>query len=355
MGRQRLKVGRVATVLLFVGNGAIDPRVSTPRRLVRREGTWGLEVERLVALDRGVLRPEIEVVVGEEVILSHLETARTRGLATAASHLMRTSGQNTEDRAFEPVGGAWSPVKGRAQELAGGGPRRQDLSQVESNLASMKRKIAVIEARPDDSAIRFGMVKQLAALAEAHTNTVKALKELMSRVKALEPSEPPPPEAPAVEQRQALRLPAVAELGALARTLLGGKIEFGETTDPLVVGADLSGLHGSTLVDDKGVIVGLILGDTRTTILLGGALMGLAQERVEVELATLAPSDDVIACMSEIFATLTRGINALPGNIHVRSNFLESCAPGAHSWASSARARVDLEDSLGGRIAIVAL
>ncbi len=311
-------------------------------------------MERLVPLDRAVLRPEIAVVAGEERILAHLEAPGTRALAHAASHLMRTSGQSTEDRAFEPASSGWvatglSATGATASEVA--------VPEIHALLASARRK----------------MSREIARLADAHAAVLRQVEVLSHRVRELEaqgarsggplPVTPPPaPRASPVDAKEAvppgagaLRLPDVAALaGALEAALQRGITVRATAVDRVPSTEDLTSFHGSTLLDDDGEVLGLVLGDPRTVVLLGGAIMGFDEARLQEELVADVLSEEVVACASEVFASVATAIDGVPGNVHVRAGFLEPLAPGAHPWTASPASRLDVEDSRGARLVLLA-
>ncbi len=82
-----------------------------PKRLLRRNGKWTLELESLVSLPDNVLRPVIEKIEGDDVILYHLESSPAgHTLANAASRLLRSTNDPNDERAFEAKHGAWVPA-----------------------------------------------------------------------------------------------------------------------------------------------------------------------------------------------------------------------------------------------------
>ncbi len=84
---------------------------SKPKRLVRHGGRWILEIECLVALPDNVLRPTIERIEGDDVILYHLESSPSgQVLAPAAGRLLRSYNDPHDERAFEVRHGAWVPA-----------------------------------------------------------------------------------------------------------------------------------------------------------------------------------------------------------------------------------------------------
>jgi hypothetical protein len=223
------------------------------------------------------------------------------------------------------------------------------------------------------------MSRELSQLAEAHAAVLRQVDALSARVKALEASGACPADAcaaraPGVAEgrelaeaekvRQAdevpgphggLRLPDAAELAVVLETALKNGITV-RAADPDRAPCldDLSAFHGSPLLDDAGDVVGLVLGDPGTVVRLGGALMGLDDSRLQEELVAETLSEDLVACASELFATLATVIDGVRGNVHVRAGFLEALSPDAHPWTASPASRLDLEDSRGARLVILA-
>jgi hypothetical protein len=68
---------------------------ATPTRLVCRRGSWVLEVERLVSIERNVYQPRTQRLEGSEAILQHLQRS--------ADNPARQRGQRLDSRpASEP-------------------------------------------------------------------------------------------------------------------------------------------------------------------------------------------------------------------------------------------------------------
>ncbi len=106
IGARRRLVSAKAAVLT-----RMSVETSKPKRLVRHNGRWILEIECLVALPDNVLRPMIERIEGDDVILYHLESSPSgQVLATAASRLLRSYTDPHDERAFEVRHGAWVPA-----------------------------------------------------------------------------------------------------------------------------------------------------------------------------------------------------------------------------------------------------
>lgn len=90
-------------------------REAKPRRLRRQEGVWTLDIERFIPLGQGVLRPRVESLQGETVIVQYLsQHPAANGLGRNASQLMRDTGPEAKSphQVFEAVGEGWIPVFG---------------------------------------------------------------------------------------------------------------------------------------------------------------------------------------------------------------------------------------------------
>jgi hypothetical protein len=86
-----------------------------PRRLRRQEGVWTLDVERFISMGQGVLRPKVEKLLGETVIVQYLaQHPVAHGLGRTATQLMRDVGTHSDGKVqapiFEAVGEGWIPV-----------------------------------------------------------------------------------------------------------------------------------------------------------------------------------------------------------------------------------------------------
>ncbi len=84
-----------------------------PTRLHRHDGVWTLDVERFVSLGQGVLRPKMERLQGETVIVQYLSrNPASIALGRSATQLMRDTSLPNQTAApvFEVVGESWAPI-----------------------------------------------------------------------------------------------------------------------------------------------------------------------------------------------------------------------------------------------------
>lgn len=119
--------------------------MATPRRLVHAGGEWFLEVERLVHLGEGVLRPTREQVQGAAAILGWLETSpEAVPLAHAASTLFHAQ-RAANDVAYEPAGDVW--VQSVKTERLAAAPPTDELAALRDRVEILEARLAELEAR----------------------------------------------------------------------------------------------------------------------------------------------------------------------------------------------------------------
>jgi hypothetical protein len=58
--------------------------------------------------------------------------------------------------------------------------------------------------------------------------------------------------------------------------------------------------------------------------------------------------------MSEVFNMLCNTINKVHGNAHVRTTYLDNFEPGKVDWVSPSNRALWVDDSFGGKLAVLA-
>ncbi len=114
------------------------------------------------------------------------------------------------------------------------------------------------------------------------------------------------------------QLPDPGQLSSVLCGLLGADIAL-ESGDPA---ADLPAIQpgwGSLLIDDDGNEVGCILGDLVSTVSLGGGLLMLPVGGLEDQVDEGEASEMAVSALGEVINVMTKTLNELEGNPHVRS------------------------------------
>ena len=334
---------------------------ATPTRLVCRRGSWVLEVERLVSIERDVYQPRTQRLEGSDAILQHLQrSADNPALATAASALIRGLHPNQEI-AFEAVESEWVACHGNA---ARDSCRPSALSAANETAAELRAELCLLRAS------HAGLRERLARL-EAQLATQATLREpSMPRVTAatmpkishaprhalpaaspsLAPSpspspspslQPPEPELPAIVSK--LKLPPALAVGSCLNTLIGKKLSARELRPVAFPPKDKAPCWFSRLLDDDGNEVGVIVADLLAAVGLGGALMMLPPHELEAQRTAQALSEDAISAMAEVANNLSATINQQPEATHVRVGPLEQMSNGNLDWAKKPADALALE------------
>lgn len=344
---------------------------STPARLVFRRGSWCLELERLVAIDRNVYQPRLQRLEGGEAIVQHLKrTTENPVLVHAASALIRGA-RPERDCSFEAVDNEWAPCDSRARSescspstspgaLAAAEQYaelcllratqqglRERLARAEALLASHVKArelgLARSAAIPKISQLPAREPVPISVAAPAAPSLVPAAEDASS-ASASPPSVPVTPAA-----RQKAQLPPASAIGACLHTLLGRKVGVNELKAVVFPPKNDDPCWISLLIDDDGIEVGVIVADLQATIGLGGALMMIPPAELDAQRAAKTPSEDVLSAMSEVVNNLSATINQQPEGCHVRVKELEPMAPGSLHWTriASLASGLELAGNLG--------
>jgi Tfp pilus assembly protein FimV len=361
----------------------------TPRLLGRASGRWVLEVERLLPIRPGdprILRPTKERVEGEERILGLLKKSAATRLCDAASELIRGTPAGSEPQCYRPSDGGWVVAEGRISlpprpgndvEPTAPAPHesaaaKAEVATLEAANRALRERVERLERRADAAAAQLqALAAELAALrtqgvAPAPRSVPPVAAPPSSPPRAAVPSrdsvpnpvitelEPAAP-APAVDERVSLKLGPGRPLAVAMGTLTGGHATIREAKKSTAALSTLQGVYASILVDDEGNKVGAMVADLRATVVIGAALMMLPQGEVQAQIKAGEPSDDVLECMSEVFNTLSGTINQIAGNLHVKTTPAKVCDAETLDWLSHPSSRLDLEETTGGRLVLLAL
>lgn len=149
-----------------------------------------------------------------------------------------------------------------------------------------------------------------------------------------------------------LRLPAIAELAQCIGQLVGDNVSA-KSAAPLKISPPAGICYAAGLFDDAGVLAGVILMDLKATVYLGGSLMMVPSSQLEKQYRLSQPEDDSVAASSEVCNALSGVINGVQDQHHIRAGALELFDLRTMPWLADPADRRDLEDSLGGRTAVI--
>lgn len=390
------------------GPRAAMPSNHRPVWIGRVDGAWTLDVECLVPVSERILRPTTQRVRGEDAIVAYLDgRADSRPLVAGVRALFASAtGDDNQSAGWEPREGQWRQTTGHARgaELAqsavasGGGETSAD---AQGRIRVLMRRIAALEERREDVTHLTEMVRQLMnrvteleSRAASGTLQVPMASPLANGaprgpVLSMDPASVPPAgivpsmapvpsmppgvaaAAPAARAPNVViqpvrnekpsragkiqKLPSPRDISSSLSKLIGDKFTASVSRKSSTVFDATAGKHFLCMVvNDQQEVLGAIVGDLRSTVMLGGGLMLMPQGDMQEQLTTGEPNEDVISAYSEVFNTLSGLISQMSGNPHVRATFLEPFDAKAHGWMVSPHLRLDLDDSMGGRIAIMA-
>lgn len=338
---------------------------ATPTRLVCHRGTWSLELERFVCVERNVYQPRLQRVEGSDAIVQHLKrVAGNPPLANAASVLLRSTMPN-EECAFEAIADEWVACdpsarqdSARASARPPSGPAAAELgaelclvravneglrarvARLEAQLALRQDPREVIRSEGSRVAVpRCSEAPRATALSVPPVPEVVTVHELVST--EARPPASPPSAAPPSEVK--LKLPTASVVSACLARLVGKKLGVSQLKSSPSPARAQAPCWFSRLVDDAGDEVGVIVADLLATVGLGGALMMLLPAELAAQRAAQTPSDDVISAMAEVANILSATFNQQPDALHVRVRPLEPMTPGSLDWTNAPALAVAFE------------
>ena len=374
-----------------------------PRRLYHHAGKWVLEVVRHVNVGQDLIRPTMQRLTGHRAIASYFKNNPDKAALGKATHRLLQTEFGGETRSFNLEGSEWianstpPPRGGVLDSLVPGA----ELPTLEMDVSDLKAQVVVL------TAVQEGLLTRLARLEAriakgwvdggASSTSNEAVRPAKAHPKpappppresapefeeesppepsdeeaelaapesfddnpgseplsAPEPAPPaaPPPEAPA-QTRLLLALPSVNELAKCVVLLIGGDVSAREATVELPVNRTTRDCYAAALLDDSEQTVGVILMDLKAAVYLGGTLMMLPKSELESQLRALTPGEDSIAASAEICNALAGAINGAQDQ-HVRVGALGKFDFKSWSWVAQPADRRDLEDSFGGRTAVL--
>ena len=378
---------------------SIDALASAkPRRLYRDAGAWVLEIERLVPIHDRILRPMLQRVSGDEIILYQLENSdEGRLLASAAGRLMRAATEGS--KSYEVLDGQWVPSalaeSGQVMRPQYTSPARGDVATQDASrdwlrtqgellalraayerlvrrVSDLEKRVVVQEAElhrfgaggPSSSQVRSAPIplslpdaspsagrvasqapvaaSQPASVVEASLGSPAAsMPDAIGEPAVTSGPLSPPP----------LKMPDLFEFVERLKALVGDKIDASVCGEPLAL--TVAELYASPLVDDADAVVGLLVADLTAVVSLGANLMLLPQAEIDEQLKLRVPTEEVTSAMSEVFNTLSGAFNLVEGNAHVRTRALAPFAPSDFAWLETLARRLDIVDNSGGRLTFI--
>ncbi len=192
---------------------------ATPTRLLCRRGTWSLEVERRVAVERDVYQPRTQRLEGTDVVLQHLQRAANTALAHAASALIRST-QAVEECAFEALDSEWIPCEPKSR-----GESSRPSARAAANATVLELRAELCLLRATHRGLRERLARLESQLASA--TRVREAAALRSLAPAAQPQRVvspsvPSPQRPAARAAVSPTAPAPAPTPASASPLSEG-------------------------------------------------------------------------------------------------------------------------------------
>jgi hypothetical protein len=378
-----------------------------PKRLVYHKGRWALDVVRLIAVGNSVFQPHVQRLEGSDAILGYLGKSESgRNLLQSAYELFRAP-SSEDKRSFDNVEGQWIPSAIAPSYV-------KDLARQKRKTSRSHAAIEIVELRAELMLMRASYERLKQRVRELEHTLTSGVRPVAQEAPAPTPARSAPavappssvaPYAPAVpssvplrsasqpapqghqslpfdatqqlflggvptpaldgvpaaslpppSERSAkarLRLPSIGALANCLKQALGDDVSLKESKSHL----DLESgdpIYFSKLVDDTNQEVGMLLADHAATIHMSAALLMLPQAEINSQLSKPALSEDTAATMSEVFNMLCNTINKVHGNVHVRTTYLDNFEPGKVDWVSPSNRALWVDDSFGGKLAVLA-
>jgi hypothetical protein len=357
-------------------------------RLGRVGAVWVLELEALVSVRERILRPTRHTLEGAPAVLAWLQARPDlRGLCAEAEALVQRN-EALEDAplGLEPREGRWAkvlprpgiePLRTRGDNSGardrlipvgdGDGIGQRDLAVLRVTLDRLMRRLGTIEQRLEGAAKTEDVTRQIDTLSEAQLRLAERVAKLESAVQHgavihhAEPAKETAAHAAAAAESakeqgaRALRLPQTRDISLTMKKLIGDRYAVHDwRKDNTRFDALTSPWYVSALIDDQNNVVGAMMGDLLSTVNLGGGLMMLPAGELKEQLQAMEANEETAAAYSEVFNTLSSLVNAIQGNTHVRTTYLEPLDLAKHPWIQDAVHRLEMEDSTGGRMVFLA-
>lgn len=347
---------------------------SKPKRLVAEGGEWHLEVQRMVSVGGGILRPETRRISGQRAILEVLGHSEQHKRLRGPTERLFGSQPSESERSFNPVDGSWIPTEIVPSYMESLRARRSNESDERGLVGELLAEVTLLRAAHENILTRLQRLETMvmnghvaAQSALASSSAAKANSAGPARAE-MAPNADEPPGAPASvaepaeaatgpanveepataegqngaseeapndsepegssepevgEERAPMKMPDLSGVGSLLSQLVGEtyKLKALKELPPI---SQLAGGVASKVVDDADRPVGVMLADMAAAIRLGGTLLMLPDNEIETQIATNLASEDVLSAMSEVFNNLSGTLNQVKGNLHIRSTPIET-------------------------------
>lgn len=353
---------------------AVRGTAGTPERLRRVEGTWRLELERLVYSSPWMLRPFRFEVQGEPAILQQLR--QLKGCENLARDAERLFAATPADGAFLAREGRWNieltlePVAYKPERTApASAVQAEELARMAERIDGLEASVRALQKMLQDvakTAIRAVTLAESPNRAAAtaatqygaapNTSPKHAPIEDELGLDEAEASEdveqhaPVEPEAPA--ERAPIALPSAAGITDLVRSLAGADaalvpragIDWERAQHVFV------GLFQTNDLDE----VGALVFDLEAALRLAGALLMEADETIAAQIEEGLMSEEMLDAASEVCNTFMSAFNKISGNPHVKAEKLRALDQTLADRIGRARKRDDYGYNRGGNLSLLA-
>ena len=349
-----------------------------------KDGNWTLEIETMINVGRGILRPSVQPVIGADTIIYYLDQISTPELAAHARQLLTDPElPKGKDRWYEVRGVDWCFVPNGVQlrEDAIEDARRQAAELHRAALKAAQEMAAQLRQSELDD---MGIIQ----LESKVSRMMAALQSLESRISSLEDTNdsappissatarPTPAAAPAVPAPVSLdqpadaaepeeaksgaaqtpedrieTLPPISDIDEHVRTLAGCELALIDV-DPV----DLSPQERFFVApwdDPEGQCIGALVMNLEAVSQLGCSMLMAEESEISEMIASGAPSEDALDASSEIGNNVASLVNRDAGRSLVQSKPFVAFDENTTQWFSTARLRLDLRDDASGMILVL--
>lgn len=337
---------------------------SRPKRLVRRNRRWHLEVVRFVSKGEGVFQPHTHRVEGSAAILELLGRSRHGRMLVESTRRM-VAQEGGDDESFDAVDDRWIPTSA-APSYTNQLGRHQPHTATEAALASevtlLRACVEGLTTRVARLESRLSRMTEEARQARSAPPARGARDEPSSlRVRNAAPPKTDEDNAPRAEGKEAsvpaqrrLRPPSFTAVMATLSQLAGQPVPLKESKDAAPAWLTVpTHFFLALLIDDHDAEVGAILCDAEAVARIGGALLMLPRSEIDAQATSGVPSEESKMSMSEICNNLSGPVNETRGNPHVRARMLTPLEAHVPEWLSAATTRLVCLHAGGGTIAII--
>lgn len=337
-----------------------------PLRLLRMDGTWTLEMTRMVPVDKHVLKPERRRLKGADCVVRHLKEHGVPALVRETLDLI-VGQDDGSDRVFALEGEHWVQTLDADGEGSGVAALAEVVSNLRGELVTMRalhealrsriayleRRAAQLPAEQARPAVRPA-TRRDAVPASLRPGLVRS-RSLTPAAEAALPVAATELSAPAVQPADGaaarIKLPVFADLVTCLKQLLGVDPELRHERG--APPAELGPFFVSRVVDAADEEVAVVLLDASAGAELGGCLLGLPPTAL-AEMARGELSADVMDAMNEVTNNLGGFINRANLDTRVRVRPLERYDESTLPWLAKCKATLGSTTKSGGQLWIAA-